>query len=159
MYKIKVNTSHTFEVTKENMDTLDVVETSNNHYHILQNNTPIKAEILSTDFNQKLYSIKVNNNTYDVDIYNALDQQIEALGFEIGASKQVNDIKAPMPGLILEINVKEGQEVKENDPLLILEAMKMENVINSPREGIIKSVEVKQGQTVDKNMLLIEFEN
>ena len=63
-----------------------------------------------------------------------------------------------MPGLILEINVKEGQEVKENDPLLILEAMKMENVINSPREGIIKSVEVKQGQTVDKNMLLIEFE-
>ena len=140
------------------MDTLDVVETSNNHYHILQNNTPIKAEILSTDFNQKLYSIKVNNNTYDVDIYDALDQQIEALGFEIGASKQVNDIKAPMPGLILEINVKEGQEVKENDPLLILEAMKMENVINSPREGIIKSVEVKQGQTVDKNMLLIEFE-
>ena len=158
MYKIKVNTSHTFEVTKESMDTLDVVETSNNHYHILQNNTPIKAEILSTDFNQKLYSIKVNNNTYDVDIYDALDQQIEALGFEIGASKQVNDIKAPMPGLILEINVKEGQEVKENDPLLILEAMKMENVINSPREGIIKSVEVKQGQTVDKNMLLIEFE-
>jgi biotin carboxyl carrier protein len=159
MYKIKVNTSHTFEVTKESMDTLDVVETSNNHYHILQNNTPIKAEILSTDFNQKLYSIKVNNNTYDVDIYDALDQQIEALGFEIGASKQVNDIKAPMPGLILEINVKEGQEVKENDPLLILEAMKMENVINSPREGIIKSVEVKQGQTVDKNMLLIEFKN
>ncbi|WP_179347835.1 acetyl-CoA carboxylase biotin carboxyl carrier protein subunit [Winogradskyella pacifica] len=159
MYKIKVNTSHTFEVTKESMDTLDVVETSNNHYHILQNNTPIKAEILSTDFNQKLYSIKVNNNTYDVDIYDALDQQIEALGFEIGASKQVNDIKAPMPGLILEINVKEGQEVKENDPLLILEAMKMENVINSPREGVIKSIQVKQGQTVDKNMLLIEFEN
>ena len=158
MYKIKVNANHTFEVTKESMETLDAVETSNNQYHILQNNTPIKAEILSTDFNQKLYSIKVNNNTYDVDIYDALDQQIEALGFEIGASKQVNDIKAPMPGLILEINVKEGQEVKENDALLILEAMKMENVINSPREGIIKSIQVKQGQTVDKNMLLIEFE-
>lgn len=158
MYKIKVNANYTFEVTKESMETLDAVETSNNQYHILQNNTPIKAEILSTDFNQKLYSIKVNNNTYDVDIYDALDQQIEALGFEIGASKQVNDIKAPMPGLILEINVKEGQEVKENDALLILEAMKMENVINSPREGIIKSIQVKQGQTVDKNMLLIEFE-
>ena len=158
MYKIKVNANHTFEVTKESMETLDAVETSNNQYHILQNNTPIKAEILSTDFNQKLYSIKVNNNTYDVDIYDALDQQIEALGFEIGASKQVNDIKAPMPGLILEINVKEGQEVKENYALLILEAMKMENVINSPREGIIKSIQVKQGQTVDKNMLLIEFE-
>ena len=58
MYKIKVNTSHTFEVTKESMDTLDVVETSNNHYHILQNNTPIKAEILSTDFNQNYIQLK-----------------------------------------------------------------------------------------------------
>ncbi|EPR71921.1 Biotin carboxyl carrier protein of acetyl-CoA carboxylase [Winogradskyella psychrotolerans RS-3] len=158
MYKIKVNTNHTFEVTKESMETLDAVETSNNQYHILQNNTPIKAEILSSDFNQKLYSIKVNNNTYEVDIYDALDQQIEALGFEIGASKQVNYIKAPMPGLILEIDVIEGQEVKENDALLILEAMKMENVLKSPRDGVIKSIEVKQGQTVDKNMLLIEFE-
>ena len=46
-------------------------------------------------------------------------------------------------GFILEINVKIGQEVKENDTLLILEAMKMENVLSSPREGIIKSIAVK----------------
>ncbi|WP_179335028.1 acetyl-CoA carboxylase biotin carboxyl carrier protein subunit [Winogradskyella costae] len=158
MYKIKVNTSYVFNVTNENIEQLDAVETANNKYHILQDHTPINAEIITSDFNQKLYTIKVNNNTYEVDIYDALDQQIEALGFEIGASKQVNDIKAPMPGLILEINIKEGQQVKENDVLLILEAMKMENVINSPREGVIKSIQVKQGQTVDKNMLLIEFE-
>jgi biotin carboxyl carrier protein len=63
-----------------------------------------------------------------------------------------------MPGLILEIQVKEGQDVKEDDTLLILEAMKMENVIHSPREGIIKSINVKQGETVDKDSLLIEFE-
>ena len=63
-----------------------------------------------------------------------------------------------MPGLILEINVTEAQEVKENDPLLILEAMKMENVINSPRDGVIKSIKVSQGNTVEKNALLIEFE-
>jgi len=158
MYKIKVNTSHTFDVTKESMEKLDVIETSTNKYHILQDNTTIKAEILNTDFNQKTYTIKVNNTAYDVDIYDALDQQIEALGFEIGASKQVNDVKAPMPGLILEINVNVGDEVKENDDLLILEAMKMENVLTSPREGVIKAIEVKQGETVDKNALLIEFE-
>ncbi|WP_179008232.1 acetyl-CoA carboxylase biotin carboxyl carrier protein subunit [Winogradskyella forsetii] len=158
MYKIKVNENHTFDITKETMEKLDVVETSANKFHILQDHTSIKAEILNADFNQKMYAIKVNNNIYHVDIYDALDQQIEALGFEIGASKQVNDIKAPMPGLILEINVKEGQDVKENDPLLILEAMKMENVINSPRDGVIKSIHVKQGETVDKNSLLIEFE-
>ncbi|MDX1317201.1 MAG: acetyl-CoA carboxylase biotin carboxyl carrier protein subunit, partial [Xanthomarina gelatinilytica] len=75
-----------------------------------------------------------------------------------GASKKVNEIKAPMPGLILDIHVKEGQEVKEDDALLILEAMKMENVLTSPRDGIIKSISVSKNDTVDKNQLLIEFE-
>ena len=63
-----------------------------------------------------------------------------------------------MPGLILDIHVKEGQEVKEDDALLILEAMKMENVLTSPRDGIIKSISVSKNDTVDKNQLLIEFE-
>ncbi|MBO6881756.1 biotin/lipoyl-containing protein [Winogradskyella sp.] len=158
MYKIKVNSSHSFDISKDAMETLDAIETTSNHYHVIQDNTTIKASIVNSDFNKKSYSVKVNNNIYEVSINDALDQQIEALGFEIGASKQVNDIKAPMPGLILEISVKEAQEVKENDALLILEAMKMENVINSPRDGVIKSISVKQGETVDKNALLIEFE-
>ena len=63
-----------------------------------------------------------------------------------------------MPGLILEIHVRIGQAVNEDDPLLILEAMKMENVITSPRDGIIKSISVKKSESVDKNQLLIEFE-
>ncbi len=158
MYKIKVNNSHSFDVSKEAMETLDAIETSSNNYHILQDSITIKASVIDSGFNKKSYSVKVNNNIYEVAINDALDQQIEALGFEIGASKQVNDIKAPMPGLILEISVNEAQEVKENDALLILEAMKMENVINSPRDGVIKSISVKQGETVDKNSLLITFE-
>ncbi|WP_299095239.1 biotin/lipoyl-containing protein [uncultured Winogradskyella sp.] len=158
MYKAKVNASFEFEVTQEAVNQLDAVETSTNEYHIIQNNESVKATILNSDYNKKTYSVKVNNNTYNVVLNDALDQQIAALGFEIGAAKQVNDIKAPMPGLILEINIEEGQEVKENDPLLILEAMKMENVINSPRDGVIKSIAVSQGNTVEKNALLIEFE-
>ena len=158
MYKAKVNASYEFDINQEAVDQLDAVETSTNKYHILQNNSSIKANIVSSNFNKKTYSVKVNNNTYDVVINDALDQQIAALGFEIGASKKVDDIKAPMPGLILEINVKEAQEVKEDDPILILEAMKMENVINSPRDGVIKSIKVSQGNTVEKNALLIEFE-
>lgn len=158
MFKIKVNDAFNFESSEEDIKELDVIETTNKHYHILQNGTSINAEVLKSNFNKKTYTIKVNNNDYNVVINDSLDQQIEALGFEIGASKKVNSIKAPMPGSILEINVKVGQEVAENDALLILEAMKMENVINSPREGVIKSIAVNQGETVDKNNLLIEFE-
>ena len=63
-----------------------------------------------------------------------------------------------MPGLILEVSVEDGQEVKEGDALLILEAMKMENVITSPRDGKIKKIEVKQGEAVEKKHVLLTFE-
>jgi biotin carboxyl carrier protein len=70
----------------------------------------------------------------------------------VGLTKQINAIKAPR--LILEIVIV-GQTVKENDSLLILEAMKMENSF-SPRDGIIKSISVILGDAVDKDS--IEFE-
>ncbi len=158
MYKIKVNNAHSFDISKEDLSNLDAIETNTNEFHVLQKNSSIKASVLSSNFNSKQYTVKVNNNTYKVDINDELDQLISRLGFEVGITKQVNDIKAPMPGLILEINVSEGQEVKEDDALLILEAMKMENVLTSPRDGVIKSIKITQGETVDKNALLIEFE-
>ena len=91
-------------------------------------------------------------------IKNELDQLIDKMGFSLSSVKHIDNIKAPMPGLILEVSVTPGQEVKEDDPLLILEAMKMENVITSPRHGTIKGVSVTQGEAVQKNQLLIEFE-
>jgi biotin carboxyl carrier protein len=158
MYHIKVNGDQEFTISRDSLDDFDAVETHENQFHILHNKASVKAKILNKDFNRKTYSIKVNNNTYEVKIKDELDQLVRDMGFALGGQKQVNDIKAPMPGLILEINVKAGQEVEEDDSLLILEAMKMENVITSPRQGVIKSVKVKQADTVDKNALLIEFE-
>jgi len=87
-----------------------------------------------------------------------LDLLIKQMGFSLGKSKTVNEIKAPMPGLILDIAVEVGQEVHEDDSLLVLEAMKMENNITSPRDGVIKSINIKKGDAVDKGALLIEFE-
>ncbi len=127
-------------------------------FHVLKDNKPYKAEIVSADFISKKYTVKINNNTYEVAISGALDELIKSMGIERGRTKVVNAIKAPMPGLILEINVSVGQEVKENDPLLILEAMKMENCFLSPRDGVIKSIAVEKGNAVDKGQLLIEFE-
>ena len=83
---------------------------------------------------------------------------IESMGFTTKSTNTVQYILAPMPGLILEINIRVGQEIKENDTLLILEAMKMENIITSPRHGIIKSITINKGDAVQKNQLLIEFE-
>lgn len=157
-YKLSVNNTFQFDVENDIVSQLDAVSVEKNKFHILKNNTPYQAEIIETDFINKTYTVKVNNSTYTVAIANALDMLIKEMGFEVGASKQVNAIKAPMPGLILEISVEVGQEVKENDPLLILEAMKMENSILSPRDGVIKSIAMTKGAAVEKGALLIEFE-
>ncbi len=157
-YKVNVNDTFHFDIEKGSVSLLDSVSVEDNKFHILHENTPYKAEILTADFHQKSYTVKVNNNTYTVVISNPLDILIKEMGFEVGLTKQVNFIKAPMPGLILEIGVVVGQEVKVNDNLIILGAMKMENSFLSPRDGIIKSISVNIGDAVDKGQLLIEFE-
>ncbi len=157
-YKVKVNENFDFDVTQNSVNNLDAVNIEHNQFHILHKGQSVKAEVIKTDFLAKKYTVKINNNDYEVKIDDDLDQLIKKLGFDIGATKVVNAIKAPMPGLILEISVTEGQEVQENDPLLILEAMKMENSIVSPRNGKIKSIAAIKGAAVEKGQLLIEFE-
>lgn len=67
-------------------------------------------------------------------------------------------VRAPMPGMILEVKVSQGNKVKKNQPLLIVEAMKMENIIRAQGEGTIKEVLVKSNALVEKGDKLIEFE-
>ena len=125
---------------------------------MLQEGKSFKAEILNSDFLKKTYSVKINSNTYQVSISNELDLKIEDMGLSINTTKQVNDIKAPMPGLILDVLVEQGAEVAEGDYLIVLEAMKMENTLTAPRDGVVKSISVNKGDAVDKNQLLIEME-
>lgn len=157
-YIIKVNTDYEFKLDASDVSKADIIKISKSKEHVLFDNKSIITETIASDFNSKSYKVKVNNNTYNIQINNDLDLLIKDMGFEVGASKLVNEIKAPMPGLILDIIVKAGQEVKENDSLLILEAMKMENIITSPRYGKIKSISITKGRAVEKNELLIEFE-
>jgi len=158
IFKVKVNNYFDFDVDSEKIKEFDAISHENQKFHILEKSKSYNAQIINQDFNNKTYTISINSNTYIVDIKDDLDALIKEMGFEVGATKKVNNVKAPMPGLILDINVSVGQEVKEDDALLILEAMKMENVITSPRDGIIKSISVSKGAAVDKNQLLIEFE-
>ena len=66
-------------------------------------------------------------------------------------------IKSPLPGVILNVHVKEGDSVKIGTKLITLEAMKMENNINSDKEGVIKAIKVKQGDSVLEGDILIEI--
>jgi biotin carboxyl carrier protein len=74
-----------------------------------------------------------------------------------GPSQKINNVKAPMPGLIQSIAVAEGDSISKGDNLLVLVAMKMENVIKSSGSGVIKTLKVMSGQIVEKNQVLLEF--
>jgi len=157
-YTVKVNNNLELNISPKELSKLDVIKTSDSNYHILKNNKSYKAEIINSNFNDKTYTVNINNNNYDVKISSPLDILIKDMGFTFGSTKHINSVKAPMPGLILDINVNVGQDVKENDALLILEAMKMENIITSPKDGVIKSVSIHKGDAIEKGQLLIEFE-
>lgn len=73
------------------------------------------------------------------------------------APKGTGHIKSPLPGVILDVFVKEGDSVKIGQRLILLEAMKMENNINADKEGIVKSVRVKKGDSVLEGDVLIEI--
>ncbi|MBI9041848.1 biotin/lipoyl-containing protein [Lutibacter sp.] len=156
-FKVQVNETLEYDFNDSDSENLDIVKLSESKFHVLQNKTSYNVAIEKTDFYLKEYIISVNSNSYQVKISNQLDVLIKKMGFHKGASKKVNDIKAPMPGIILSVLVKENQQVKEGETLLILEAMKMENAITCPKDAIIKNITISVNQTVDKGQLLIEL--
>lgn len=156
-YQITVDSTYLHHLSASEVSRLDAVAIGPSTFHILKNHKAYTAEIVTADLNAKTYTVSVNGTSYEVSIANALDQLIKEMGFLVSNAKQVNEIIAPMPGLILEMTVTIGQEVQENECLLILEAMKMENSFLSPRAGVIKSISVQKGDAVEKGQLLIEF--
>jgi acetyl/propionyl-CoA carboxylase alpha subunit len=87
-----------------------------------------------------------------------IDLLLEGMGLHAKVTNKINHLKAPMPGLIHSVAVKEGDKVSKGDILLVLVAMKMENVIKAAGDGTVKSMKIIAGQTVEKNQVMLEFE-
>jgi len=156
-YKITVNES-VFYFTKEELDKTDIIRLSENNYHVVRPAHAVKAYVKENVPGGKSFTVETSGESFTVDIKDALDQSLEKMGYGAGADRQVQDIKAPMPGLVLDIAVSVGQEVQAGDRIVILEAMKMENSILVQGNARIKKVSVKPGQAVEKGQVLVELE-
>jgi len=155
IFKIAVNGSQHFEVDG---DSLDFQPAGARKWHILLNGKSHIAELIGADYAGKSFDFRINGSNYTVKLADRFDQLVEKLGLSKQGTTKIKEIKAPMPGLVLELHISEGQEVTRGQSLLILEAMKMENIIKSPGEGTIKRILIDKGKPVDKNQLLIEFD-
>jgi biotin carboxyl carrier protein len=137
---------------------LDLSQLGPNKYNLIFNYKSYNLEVVSQDKHSGEVAVKVNNRLIKVVVKTALDKLLSKMGLNNNNVAHTKDIGAPMPGLILDVVVKEGDEVVKGDKLLVLEAMKMENIIKSPGSGKVKSIVVSKGDSVDSGQKLIHFE-
>lgn len=157
-FHLRINDKHDFYITEEQALSLDVVSPEPGVFHILKDGKCYLAKLKSLDAAGKTLHLLINEQPYSVKLYDRFDELVRKMGLTSNIVHKVKDIRAPMPGLVLNIMVQPGQEVVHGDPLLVLEAMKMENVIKSHGEGVVKAIKVEKGTAVDKGAVLIELE-
>lgn len=147
-----------FILSSKDIASLDIVPMGNQQFHALRQDRSYKIKILNTDFANKTMTIEVNGNSYEMVLADEYDQLVQKMGLLTTKTHKINNIKAPMPGLIIDVMASIGQKVESGTPLIVLSAMKMENIITSQGEGIIKSINVEVNDAVDKGQLIIEME-
>jgi len=116
-------------------------------------------EVLDVNFDTKTLKIRHNHNTHNLIYKSDLDVVLDKMGIKRTFEAINTDVKAPMPGKVIDVMVNVGDEVKKGDAILILEAMKMENVLKAEGDCIVKNVLVENHQSVEKNQVLVELED
>jgi len=157
MYTLKVN-DRSFSIDPEQDMDWDLLEMGGGKYSILHKGKSYEAQLVSLDRDEKKVTLQINGKKYIVEVQTKMDQLLAKMGMTDLATSKIKDLKAPMPGLVLDIKVKVGDVVAKGDPLMVLEAMKMENVIKASGEGTVGEIKVKKGEAVDKGELLIGFQ-
>jgi len=134
---------YTFEVSREGYASMIVDGES----------LPVSVEPIGED----RLRVTIDGRRTEVQVKDERDLLVEefGLGEDAGAG---GEVRAPMPGLVLDVLVEEGDEVAAEEGLLVLEAMKMENELKAPSGGVVQAIHATSDDAVDKEALLIEIE-
>ena len=165
MLKIKINGNNSINISlseetciiDSNRVHLDLITHSNTSYHLIIDHQSIPVDVVKYREEDQSLTLRIGNQLISLQIEDQRDILLEQLGIEASMLKNDNLIKAPMPGLILDIVVKEGSKVNKGDKLLVLEAMKMENIITAPHDGVVKKINVDVKDNVEKHQKLIDL--
>jgi len=102
-----------------------------------------------------LYHVMLKSNVYDVTVEDERTRRLAGVKGRLKEAVGEVLIKAPMPGVIVNILVAEGQSVAKKDVVIILESMKMQNEFKAPKDGVVSSVRVQAGDKVDQNTIML----
>lgn len=166
MLQISTGPAHGWEVDFRATDSItfngqafawDLVTLGEGRYHVLHHNKSYAAELVEADYAAKTFVLKINGQRIALQAKDRFDQLLDQMGLSNATATKVNELKAPMPGLIIDIRVQVGQAIQKGDPLLVLEAMKMENILKAPADGVVSSIKVDLRTNVTKGQVLIQF--
>lgn len=166
MLEIRTSSSQVWQVDYRAADQLildgeplawSVAALGDGRYHILYEGRSYNAELVEADYAAKTLSLKINGQRIELQVRNRFDLLLEKMGMSNAAIAKVNELKAPMPGLIVDIRVQPGQVVQKGDSLLVLEAMKMENILKAPADCTVGSIKVTLRDNVQKGQVLVQF--
>ncbi len=158
-YKIEFSNNTYLKGTINNSEfILDSVKNNQHSFHILYKHKSYNINIITVDTEEKTVSLKINNTAHTIKLTEEIDLLLNKMGIKSKSKQFKKELKAPMPGLIVNIPVKKGDKINQGETLLVLEAMKMENNLKAEHDVAIKEIPVKEGNSVEKNEVLIVFE-
>lgn len=150
---------HSIEITRASLEQADIIQVSGDTLHLIHGHQSTIVQLIGADYIAKRFVLRINGKEVVVRLRDEVESRIHAMGFDVSRNHiKLKQISSPMPGMVLKVLVREGEEVEEGQPVVILEAMKMENVLNAPAHGIISKIHVQEKKNVDKGQILVELE-
>ena len=130
-------------------------------YHLLlgADSWTVAVQELAGEAGGARWALGLVGERVEVDVIDERTRQIQALTGQRTTPASGGVVKAPMPGLVVRVEVQEGQRVEAGAGLVVVEAMKMENELRATRPGVVSRIHVKPGQTVDKGVALVTLES
>ena len=156
-YRAIINEDEEIDITESDLNSLDAGQLSDTTFHVVRNKRSYIIKLLKHDPATKTLELLVNGEPVEVTLRDGVEVMIHDMGLDVVEDGFAQELHAPMPGLVLSIDVTEGQQVSKSDALVILEAMKMENVLSAPADVEIAKIHIEPGQAVEKGQLLVTF--
>ena len=127
-------------------------------YTLLVDGRSFEAHVSEDD---ELFKVLIQGTLYSADVIEEREKRLREAGGEIAAINGDYVLDAPMPGLVVKLPVKVGDQVALGDVLVILESMKMQNELKSPQAGTVSEIFVDEGASVEKRdaMMVIKPED
>lgn len=144
-------------IINDNLVQPDIYKENDFIYNVISEGISYNVVIHKIDRENKEVRLSINGKQTIVSLKTQTELLLKSLGIDLKTTAKIDNLKAPMPGLIQSIAVTEGQSLKKGEPILILEAMKMENVIKAPSDVVVEKIMVSPKASVEKGAVLVSF--